>query len=355
MGLFGVLVAVVLGSHLVLGYYAWSFYDSGSRIFVAYSPDGGPATDDASPGDVTGQFEATPQVTPATTSSRINVLLTGIDASLDRNHALTDTMIVVSIDPVAKKVALLSFPRDIAQFSLYNGGTYSGKLNSLMVYAGQHADRFPDGPLPTLMKEVGFLLGVPIHYYAAIDLDGFQAMVNAIGGVDVVNPQPISDPSYIWGNHDHPDGFYLQAGPVHLNGEQALAFVRSRMGAGDNDFTRANRQQLLLQALRHELTTPAMLPRLPGLLDAMGHAIRTSFPADQLNDLLALSRQINDSDVTRKVLGPPYAIHPPTNTTGGTYILRLQMDKLKELSVAIFGRDSAYYGQIGNTQASPGP
>ena len=57
---------------------------------------------------------------------------------------------------------------------------------------------FPDGPINTLTKELGYLLGVPIYYYAAINLDGFKQMVDLVGGVTVTYDQDIFDPSYAW-------------------------------------------------------------------------------------------------------------------------------------------------------------
>jgi LCP family protein required for cell wall assembly len=245
---------------------------------------------------------------------------------------------------------MLSFPRDISNFALYNGGTYRGKINSLMTFARLHPDQFPDGGLPTLAKEVGYLAGVPIQYFAAINLDGFQRMIDVVGGVDVVNPKRIDDPVYDWFDGTH--GFHLAAGRVHLNGKIGLAYVRSRYGAGDNDFTRAARQQQVLSALRKKLTDPSVLARLPELLKAIGSSIRTNYPSDQVRDLADIASKVSDDTTAKKVLGPPYAIHPPTNTTGGTYTLKLDMARIAKLSVDLFGTDSRY---AETSTASPPP
>ena len=165
------------------------------------------------------------------------------------------------MDPAANDVIMISFPRDIAEFPLYGGGTFKGKINSLMTAAASDPKRFPDGPLPTLANEVGYLLGIPINYFAAVDLDGFQKMIKAVGGVTVNVNGAITDPKYDW----------LDGSPRLLSGGRqaapdpanALAYVRSRYGAGDNDFTRAARQQQLLVALRAKLTDPANLGKLP--------------------------------------------------------------------------------------------
>jgi LCP family protein required for cell wall assembly len=252
-------------------------------------------------------------------------------------------MLVVSVDVETRSIAMVSFPRDIAQFPLYVGGTYSGKINSLMTAAAANPAKFPDGPLPTLANQLGFLLGVPINYFAAVDLDGFQRMIGAVGGVTVTVERAIADPRYDWMDGSAP-GFYLAAGPQKLNARTALAFVRSRLGAGDNDFTRAARQQQLLVALRGKLTDPANIGMLPAVLQAAGESIRTNFPAERLDEMIALAEEIGLGSVERVVLQPPtYSIHPPTNTTGGSYILRLHMDAVRALSVRLFGEDSAFW------------
>lgn len=341
-GILAGLSLVVLVSHGVLGYYAWSFYDAGTRIFVGEpGPDGTPAPSLDPSADP--EYEATPQATPETRQSRITILLTGIDAAPTRTQALTDTLLVLSVDPNTGKGVMISFPRDIAEFPLWDGRTFHGKINSLMTYARNHPAEFPDGPLPSLIRELGFLLGTPIHYYSAIDLGDFEAMIDAVGGVTINVERTIADGRYDWLDGS-PYGFYLSAGEHTLDGRNALAYVRSRYGAGDNDFTRAERQQRLLLALRAKLTDPAMLPALPQLLDLAADAIRTNFPPDRIDEMLELARGVDDGSIDRYVLRPPtFSFHPPTNTTGGTYILRLKTDAVAKLSLELFGRDSRYW------------
>ena len=347
MALTGALLAVVLVTHAAGAYVAYSVYDAGSRIFVGEGPDGTPppapsgGSQDASPSP-SDEFVATPLATPQTASSRINILLTGIDSAAGRDHALTDTLLVVSVNPVDHSVVMLSMPRDVSNFPMYNGRTYTGKINSLMTWAAAHPSDYPDGPFPTLIRELGYLIGVPIHYYAAIDLMGFKRMIDVVGGVTVDNPRVINDPLYDW--LDGTSGFYLKAGTVTLDGRTALAYVRSRQGAGDNDFTRAARQQQLLVALRAKLVSPAMITKLPAILQVAGDTVRTNLPTDRLDEFIALARGVDTSAIQRYVLGPPISLHPPTSSTGGIYTLQLQMDRMAKLSVELFGSDSRYAG-----------
>ena len=333
-----VMVVVVLVSHAAAANLAWSFYEAGQKIFTA-GTDADVTPPPASSDNVDLLPVATPIATPATPLSRINILFLGIDSSERRTHALTDTLMVVSIDPANGTAAMISFPRDIADFPLWSGGTYHGKINALMTDAERHADRFPDGGVTTLTKELGYLLGVPIHYYAAINLDGFEAMIDRVGGVTITNASAIDDPSYGGWKQPGRVGFHLAAGVYTLDGETALAYARSRKGAGNNDFERARRQQQLLVALQHKLSDPAMLPKLPELLDDATRTITTSFPPDRLSEMLALGRSIDDANITRKVLGPPIALR---DMAASDYRLVIVEQKLAELSVALFGADSRY-------------
>lgn len=343
LAIVGALAVATVGMHLFAAYGAYALYDASSRIFVAGGPDDAPSSGPVGSGlasPIDDDFFATPVATPESPDARINVLLTGVDSADGRDQALTDTLIVVSVNPADGSVAMISLPRDIARFRLSTGQVFNGKINSLSSYARNHPLEFPDGPLPTLIREVGWIVGVPIHYYAAIDIGGFRRMIDGVGGVTVQNERAISDPQYSW--LDGTYGFYLPAGSVTLDGRTALAFVRSRRGSGDNDFTRAARQQVLLLALQEKLTSAAMLPQLPGLLDVAGDTMRTNLPQDRFVDFVELARQIQGSAAKRYVLGPPYSIHPPTDSTGGVYILMLDEARVAALSIDLFGDDSRY-------------
>jgi LCP family protein required for cell wall assembly len=352
------LALIVIGTHVWVGSVTWAFYDAGSQIFVGdRGPDAtpqvvGPGGGSVDPSDNSADFQATPFPTPPTTSKRITILVTGIDSGHGRNHALTDTLMLISVDPDTSKVAMLSFPRDISNFPLYSGGTYDGKINSFMTFARLHPDQFPDGGLPSLAQEIGYLAGVPVPYFAAINLDGFVKMIDLVGGVDVVNPNVIDDPRYDWFNGTY--GFHLAAGPVHLDGRTGLAYVRSRQGAGDSDFTRAARQQQVLQALRAKLTSPSALAKLPDLIRALGSSVRTNYPVADVQRVIQIASSVTDDTTFKKVLGPPYATHPPTNTTGGIYTLVFDMHRLSELSVDLFG-DESRYSEAASGQGSTSP
>jgi LCP family protein required for cell wall assembly len=345
-------------------YSAWNLYDAGQHIFVGSGPDDGvgqtpPAT--LSPGKTPngsptpfasdpGFADATPLTTPAPGSTRITVLLTGIDSSPTRNHALNDSMIVVSLDTATGKLAMISFPRDIAGFKLWDGRTFTGKLNSLMSYAQANPKEFPLGGINTVVKELSYLLGIPVDYYAAVNLPGFTKLVDAAGGVTVYNGTAIDDPSYGGWTDKRPIGFHLGVGTFKLDGQSALAFARSRFGPANNDFVRARRQQLLILALEKKLTSPEMLPRIPDVIQALGKTVRTNYPADGLAAALEAAKKVDESATTRVVLTTPYAVR---SNDPSTYSLTLQMGKLAALSAKLFGSDSSYWTAAASPSARP--
>jgi LCP family protein required for cell wall assembly len=341
---FAILAAIVLVTHGILGYTAWAFYDASSRIFVNEVSPEETTPPSVPPGQTpvpTDEYVAQPIATPETDNARINILLTGVDSAESRTTALTDTILIASIDPDTADVVLISIPRDISDFPLYDGRTFTGKINSFQTWVRNHPDDFEDGPLNALVRQVGFLIGAPIHYYAAIDLAGFRKMIDRVDGVIVENQKLINDPRYDW--LDGRRGFYLEPGRHKLDGDEALAYVRSRQSLGDSDFQRARRQQEVLLALRTKLTRPSMLPELPGILDAAADTVKTNFPSERIAEMVELAQKVDTESVRQYVLGPSkYAVRPPYSETGGEYKLRLKMDALAKLSMDIFGKDSRY-------------
>ena len=329
----GLLICLTI-AHLIAGYAAVGLFGVTSRVFSgAINP---PTTTVVESSPDVGSLPSAGVVTG--TKDPFAILVVGSDFGTGYSHSLTDTMIVVSVDPATSAVVMVSMPRDTARFPMFNGGVYDGKLNSLMSRAIANPSQYPEGGLGTLSHEISYLVGIPIQYVAYINLGGFGKLIDVVGGVDVVVTKAIDDNFYQFPNG--PKGFHLAAGPQHLDSAHAVAYVRSRYGLGDNDFTRARRQQELLLALKTKLMSPAVLPKLPSLLEELSHLVSTNFPAERVGDMLELSRQLEADVVQHVVLGPPYAINPPG---GGEYVLVPDMKRIAKWSIKTFGQLSQYY------------
>lgn len=270
----------------------------------------------------------------------LNVLIAGTDQGLP-NHfgGRSDTIVVVSVNSTTGEVLMFSFPRDLEDFPIYNGGTYGGKINTFANVTKLYPDEFPEPGMPSLAYEVGFLLGVPIDYYASVNAPGFMDVVRAVGGaVTVCNQREIAD------NHLQ---FYLSPGIHVLGPEDALRYARSRHGQPGGDFARAGRQQQLLVALKKEILRPENLARLPDLVQALSTVIKTNFPPDQLSSLIDLADSIGeDPSQTWVFKDPEWATFYTKAETGGRQVLTPKLDRIGALSVQLFGEKSLYYGQI---------
>jgi LCP family protein required for cell wall assembly len=277
----------------------------------------------------------------APTGSRITVLLTGVDQYSTRAQHLYDSLMVVSVDTKAKTIAMVSVPRDTAGYPQYWGGTGKIKINAIPTYVRNGWLDSGDEPLPTLVKEISYLVGVPINYYGVMDLGAFMKIIDLVGGVDINNESAINDPSYDWMDGS-PYGFALSVGPHHLNGRNALAYTRSRHGYGNSDYARAARQQQVLASVAHKMATPAMITKLPSLMDAAGSSVTTNFPASQVADMVEFAQSVPSDNYANYVLGPPYSVSTATATAATSC---LDLGKVAPLSVKLFGTDSRYYGK----------
>lgn len=328
------LVIATIGMHALPAYYASKAIDTLGSVALE---GGGTLFDTRGDADVA---ISTPSFQPDVgLGQRVNVLLVGIDFAPGRDQHLTDTMLVATLDPNTGEGALVSVPRDLYGVPLGDGRTYDAKLNSLMSAANDDRDTFPLGGPATLKAAIGELLGTQIHYFAAIDIDGMAQIVDTIGGVEVFVERAIDDPRYadaLTGRR----GFYLAPGNHHLDGDTALAFARSRYGAGDSDFTRAERQQVLLTAIAQKLTAGNLLVTLPGLLDAIRDNVATDIPSGRIPAIAAEAQDADLGGLEQVVLTPPdYVVVDPNSAAG--YILIPNLDAIHELGTRIFGTSTA--------------
>jgi LCP family protein required for cell wall assembly len=313
------LTGAIVATHVGGAYYLWSTYSMDTRIFNDSSVE-------APLSPVTGD--------------RVTILLAGLDEYSTRSESLYDSLMVVSFDKKTNRVAMVSVPRDTAGFPFYFGGTSKIKINALPTYVRNGWIKSGDQPVTTLIKEIQYLVGVDINYYAVMDLASFSKMIDMVGGVDIDVPNAINDPTYDWLDGS-PYGFKISAGEQHMNGRIALAYVRSRHGSGNNDWQRSGRQQQLLVALEKKMSSPNMLLTLPSLTSEAGNLVHTNFPADQVDDMVIAADKIPADGFDRYVLGPPYSV---SGTSSSAYTSCLKLDKVAALSVQLFGQDSRYYG-----------
>ena len=252
------LVLVILAPQVYAGAVTQAAREAANEIFVeepsqpvaalpSFTPEPDPSFLASAPPSPSGE----PSPAPTPEVSRINMLVIGVDAGIGRNTYLTDTMIVMSVDPTGHTVSMVSIPRDMVDVPLPDGRTYRGKINSLASYARHHPRQFPgyDGTgSDVLMDALGALLKIELDYYATVNLGGFVNVIDTLRGIDVNVQRSFCDPTYT--EYGYNNGFSITKGRRHLNGYQALAYARVRHPAGESDFTRAARQQEVLSGAR---------------------------------------------------------------------------------------------------------
>lgn len=242
---------------------------------------------------------------------RVNILLLGIGGGTHEGGQLSDTMMVVSLDPKTKDVAMLSIPRDLY---VKINNSY-GKINQAS----------SDGGPLLAEKVVEKVIGVPVHYYVKLDFSGFKQMVDAVGGIDITVKSALSDPEYPCDSNQYRScGYYQPAGQFHMNGAQALKYARCRKGTCGLDFGRAARQQEVLLAIRQKtlqlstLTNPA---KITALINAIGDHVQTDLQLDEINKLAGIAKDVNAAKIVNKVLNTDddnYLVFGPSSLNAGS-------------------------------------
>jgi LCP family protein required for cell wall assembly len=214
----------------------------------------------------------------------VNILLLGSDTA--NGSGLTDSMIVVSVDPTLPSVSMLSIPRDLYVFI---PGWKMSRINT----AHSHGQRvgYPGGGPGLLKATLEYNLGIPVHYYAHVDFSGFTRMIDTLGGVDVVVDcelhDTFPDPDAEGGQSD----IDLTPGVYHLDGKTALWYARSRWNT--NDYDRARRQQRVLRGMWAQIRQLGLLAKLPELWEDLTRTVDTDLSLENLVWLASVAGRLD--------------------------------------------------------------
>ncbi|HUX85946.1 MAG TPA: LCP family protein [Chloroflexota bacterium] len=270
--------------------------------------------------DSTPKVQATlvPTPTVVPTDPRYAFLLLGYGGAGHDGAYLTDSMMLVVVDPAHKTLSLLSFPRDSWVPMSFNGTTsiYS-KINTAYAFA-EDPSLYPDrlskytgskGPGTFAADTVSNLLGVPIRYYLALDFTGFRQMIDAVGGIDVIAPDSFSA---LYPANDDPSinanwiTVRFVKGMQHMNGERAIEYARAREVLDNNsegsDFARARRQRLIMESFKSRLFEPGGLVHLPQLLAIAATHVDTNYGVPDAAQLSQLALGWKDLKIYQSAL-----------------------------------------------------
>ena len=228
----------------------------------------------------------------------VNILLLGLDYRPIEEDTRADTQIVVHIDPAAKTAAMFSIPRDLY---VNIPGFGPGRINQSFQMGDRAFRDDPDslpGGGPTLaMSTISATFGIPIHYYAQVNFQGFEEVVDAMGGLTIDVPRALVDNEYPLASRSYgATRIYIPAGLQHMDGKTALQYARSRHA--DSDLGRNQRQQQVLLALKQQGMNINIVPRLGDLAAKLEDAIVTDIPIDKIPSLAKLAQEIGGGSIT---------------------------------------------------------
>jgi len=190
-----------------------------------------------------------------------SVLVLGVDER-EGDKGRSDTMIVMAVNPKLKTTKMVSIPRD----------TYTDIIGHGTIDKLNHAYAF--GGIQMSLDSVENLLDIPIDYVMEVNMEGFQTIVNTVGGISVNNPFEFTQ-----------DSIHYAAGDITLDGKEALSYVRMRKGDPNGDFGRQNRQKQVIEGVLHEGTSIKSLLKYRSVFNALGDNVKTNMTFDEMVDV----------------------------------------------------------------------
>ena len=310
----------------------------GMPQFLAANPSGSPE-DTAPPVPIVTPTPLTwamplwtpaPTVTPSPPSrdwaadDRLNLLIIGTDAGQGRIGLRPDSMILLTVELSTGRVAMIGVPRNIEnvplpepEASLFACRCFPGMLNALYQEAMAYPNYFPGGDqrgFKALERAIGTLTGLKVDGTVLVNLMGFVNLIDAVGPLYIDVPSEVVDkPGIVPGYEGYvpPEGvghvsFDIKPGPQYMDGHVALEYARTR--AQDWDYSRMQRQQIVLLALRKQFEHPcSLVGEIPTILQAMtknGGMFWTDMPIESASDLLAVAEHVGAGSAASITLDP---------------------------------------------------
>jgi LCP family protein required for cell wall assembly len=233
----------------------------------------------------------------------VTFLLLGSDKRPDQTYFRTDTIVIAVIRPGSGQVALISIPRDLY---VYIPTVGLDRVNAAYEYGEMY--HYPGGGFALLKDTILYNLGLRIDHLAIVDFDGFRRVVDTLGGIDVpvfcsYTDWHLIDPSYDPNNEDNWALYTVGPGVVHMDGDLALWYARSRKRS--SDFDRGRRSQEVLRALytRSLQGDYISISKITELYNDFSSSIITDLTLPNLLQLAPLALHLNNADIRSYYIG----------------------------------------------------
>ena len=256
----------------------------------------------------------------------VNFLLIGSDQRHGASFR-TDTMVVAILRPNEGQVSLISIPRDLW---VSIPGTGNQRINT--AYEDGELNGYPGGGAGLLKDTIQYNLGIRIDHTALVDFDGFRQIVDTLGGVDVPVSCPYTDwrlidPSYDPNIEANWNLYTVNPGVIHMDGDLALWYARSRQKS--SDFDRGRRSQEVLRALFNQALQTGVIPRIPELYNDFKNSIDTDLGLGDILQLSLYAPKMTNADIRSYYIRPPYV--NSWITDGGAYVLSPNQPLLSQM------------------------
>ncbi len=332
-------IAIVFVSLFVCGalFFGYQIYDTAREAVIALGlpdVDSPPAISAAPP-------LATEPAPNIAAGERVNVLLMGTDCRpIDKGVCRTDTMILATLDPTTSTAGAVTIPRDLW---VPIPGVGESRINTANWYGA--VNRYPGGGPALAKKTVEYNFGRRVHYYVLIDFNGFRKAIDALGGIDINVPKAVDDPEYPTEDY-RTIHIHFNAGPQHMNGEQALQYARTRHQ--DGDFGRSKRQIQVMLAVRDKALRLDLLPKLPVLLQSMWGTIETDMKPQEILALAQSASKVKTENIKSGSIDQTMTVEFRAST--GADVLWFDRVKVGQLIDQIIPRDAGTNGQSGKVK-----
>lgn len=255
---------------------------------------------------------------------RVTILLMGIDQRQgEEGQFRTDTMIVLSLDPIAQTGAMLSIPRDL--WVSIPGGFGEGRINTANFRGDDPTVAYPGGGPALAMKTVEKVIGVPINHYVLINFDAFTTLIDSVGPIEVCPPEAIDDPKYPDGSYGY-QPIYIEAGCQDMPAEKLLQYSRTRATSG-GDFDRAKRQQEVILAVRDKILSLGGFTSLLGDALPLWESVSANIKTDMtLDEILAIGKAAQNVETICKGTISTGEVLLGTGTDGSDILIPIGTD-----------------------------
>ncbi len=248
---------------------------------------------------------------------RLNLLVLGVDRRPDEQDipVRSDGIMLIGLDPISNTISVLSIPRDlyVPIPGLEERGISQSRINTACFYG----DYYHLGGCGELAKgTVAYNFGVPVHRYILLDFNGFKRIIDLVGGIDVDVPRTIVDNAYPTDDY-RTERLVIPAGRLHMDGELALKYVRTRHA--DSDFGRLKRQQQVLMALRAKVLSLQALPQIPEILRTLGDSVQTDLTIPEMLAIAQFARGVPEERIRLLAVEP--SMVRPWQTPNGAAVL----------------------------------